>query len=182
MRIRKPQGELDERSERALEEEIRAASGPEARAPQDPFWQNLLVRTNARIDDVASGRGITISWAARVAIPGVVAILAFLVGLHYYAPELTAERDRLTDIVRVLPDAAQDSLMDRYSIGPDVLFPVVAEEVFDVPVTQAQEYYLENAELSSLSELLSEEQVSMVLTVLESSTIAEPAGSNGGGS
>jgi len=182
MRIRRPQGELDERSERALEEEIRSASAPEGRAPEDPFWQNLLVRTNARIDDVASGRGITISWAARVAIPGVVALLAFLVGLHYYVPELTAERERLPEILSVLPSAAQDSLMDRYSIGQEVLSPVIAEEVFDIPASQAQDYYLENAELSSLAELLSEDQVSTVLTILESSTVAEPAETTVGGS
>jgi hypothetical protein len=182
MRIRKPHTELDERSERALEEEIRAAAGPDLHGPQDPFWQNLLVRTNARIDDVASGKGITISWAARVAIPGVVAILAFLVGLHYYIPELTAKRDQLTDILNVLPDAAQDSLLERYSIGPETLSPAIAEDVFNVPVVQAQDYYLENSDLSQLSELLSDEEVSTVLTMLESSTIATPEPTEGGGS
>jgi len=182
MRIRKPHTELDEHSERALEEKIRAASDPEVNGPQDPFWQNLLVRTNARIDDVASGKGITISWAARVAIPGVVAILAFLVGLHYYIPELTAKRDQLTDILSVLPDATQDSLLERYSIGPETLSAVIAEDVFNVPVAQAQDYYLENSDLSQLSELLSDEEVSTVLTMLESSTITTPEPTQVGGS
>ena len=165
-----------------LEDGLRAAAGKEPEGPSDPFWQNLLVRTNTRIDDVASGKGITISWAARVAIPGMVAILAFLVGLHYYAPELTAKRDRLEDLLVLLPVATQDSLMNRYSIEPETLGSVITDEVFEVPVGQAQDYYLENAELSSLSELLSDEQVSDVLTMLESSTIPSSTGNEGGGS
>lgn len=181
MRIRRAEPDLDERAERALEEAIRSHAGPDPIGPAEPFWQNLLVRTNSRIDDVASGKGITMSWAARVAIPGVVAIIAFLVGLHYYIPELTADRERLGDILRVMPDSAQVVLMDRYAIPAEDLSAVAAEEVFDVPVAQAQAYYLETAELSMLGDLLSEEQVSTVLTVLESSTTAA-RGDPGGGS
>jgi hypothetical protein len=180
MKIRRAEPELDERAERALEEEIRSQAGPSPAGPAEPFWQNLLVRTNYRIDDVASGKGITISWAARVAIPGVVAIIAFLVGLHYYVPELTAERERLGDILRVMSDSAQVNLMDRYSIPAEDLSARAAEGVFDVPVTQAQAYYLETADLSSLGDLLSDEQVSTVLTVLESSTTAATDDLGGG--
>jgi len=181
MKIRRAEPELDERAERTLEEEIRSHAGRDLVGPDEPFWQNLLVRTNSRIDDVASGKGITISWVARVAIPGVVAIIAFFVGLHYYVPELTADRERLGDILRVMPDSARENLMDRYSIPADDLSAVAAEEVFDVPVAQAEAYYLETAEISSLGDLLSEEEVSTVLTVLESSTTAATNG-NGGGS
>lgn len=181
MKFRKPDSGLDAETERMLENEIRALAGPSPDGPQSPFWQNLLVTTNARIDDAASGKSITISWAARVAIPGVVAILAFLVGLHYYAPELTAERDRLADLVGGLSASAQDSLMERYAIGAETLAPAVAGEVFDVTAGQAQEYLIDHAELSSLSELLTEEQVSSVLTALESSTLA-PDGTDAGGS
>jgi len=181
MRIRRLHNELDEQAERALEDALRAVADEDLRGPQDPFWQNLLVKTNARIDEVASGKGITISWAARVAIPGVVAILAFLVGLHYYIPRVTADRDQLSDILSVLPDATQDSLLDRYALGPEALSPVVAEEVFTVPVTLAQDYYLETADLVSVSEVLSEEEVSAVLTTLESSSSTASASSKGGG-
>lgn len=181
MKFRKPDSGLDEQAERALEDEIRALAGPSPDGPPPAFWQNLLVRTNARIDDVASGKSITISWAARVAIPGVVAILAFLVGLHYYGPTLTADRDRLADLIGGLSVPAQDSLMERYAIDAETLVPAVAGEVFNVTVSQAQEYYLDHAELSALSELLNEDQVSFVLTALESSPRA-PDGSDAGGS
>ena len=51
------------------------------------YWSNMLVKTNSRIDDVSSVRALSIGWALRVAIPGVVAIISFLIGLHYYSPE-----------------------------------------------------------------------------------------------
>src|SRR4030042_6452064 len=57
-------------------------------APSEPYWSNLLVRTNERIDHATSGKAISLSWAARVALPGVITIIFFFVALrYYYEPE-----------------------------------------------------------------------------------------------
>ena len=103
-----------EEADRELEDEIRrqAALLPPTQGTQlpDAYWHNLIIRTNRQIDDASGAKAISLSWAARVAIPGVLAVLSFLIGLRYYVPERHPEQHSLTDAVMLLPGPVLDSI------------------------------------------------------------------------
>jgi hypothetical protein len=170
MKWRQEQEKIPESVERELESELRAldaGSGPVPPVP-GPYWQNLIVRTNKRIDAVSSGRGITISWAARVAIPGVVAVISFLIGLHYYAPETGSPTDSVLTIIAALPDRAVDSLLaDRVLLGGEPPAKDLAgEKAFEVSEEQFSEYFIAQGSSQKLLESLDEKGVSQVMAYL----------------
>jgi hypothetical protein len=89
------------------------------------------VKINGKIDDATSGKALSISWAARVAIPGVVAIVSFLVGLHYFAPDASRHAPSVAEVVLALPPAAIDSLLvDPSRADPSLSAEDVATDVF----------------------------------------------------
>ena len=156
--------------ERALADEIRGAAGPEqgGHSVSDAYWQNLIIRTNRRIDEVTSGKALSISCAARVAIPGVVAILCFYVGLHYYAPDLKGS-DSLTSVVLSLPGAEVDSLLaDPSQLDATISVADLGENPFDIPKEQMAEYFIDHGRPSALLEAMTDDQVNEVLTTLGS--------------
>ncbi|HMK38239.1 MAG TPA: hypothetical protein VK569_02785, partial [Bacteroidota bacterium] len=73
MKYRMEKIPLTAEAERELTSEIRQLAGStgdgKAPGPSDAYWQNLVVKINARIDDATSAKALSISWAARVAIP-----------------------------------------------------------------------------------------------------------------
>ena len=173
MKFRQLRSVAEEGQERELEAEVRrlAASEPAPPAPPDTYWANLIIRTNERIDDATSGKALSLSWAFRVAIPGVVAILSFLVGLHYYAPE-SSQRSSLEAIVLSMPAQAADSLVDNPErVDPSLsIEEVIATDPLAVPREEAAEYYIDNERSTTLMESMSDEQVTQVLSVLGSKT------------
>jgi len=173
MKLRLTTPRVDEAAERELQESVRELSsrdGSRGEDVPDAYWQNLIVRTNRKIDEVSSGKAITISWAARVAIPGVVALLSFLVGLYYYTPELMERGKALADVVVALPSGAADSLFEDYPLDRSVALEVVEEGMLDVSTDQMRDYFIEEGGMTSVLEALTDEEVSEVLTLLESST------------
>ena len=171
MKFRQEHPGITESDERALVESVRALereSGEETAPPvPDAYWQNLIVRTNQRVDDVASGKAISISWAARVAIPGVVAIVSFLIALHYYVPVQPHQYSDVESIVLGLPDRAVDSLLTDSSLSEETLVAVAANEnLFAVPSEQIGEYLIENGNTSTLVEALPEQEANQMLDLL----------------
>jgi len=172
MKLRLTAPRTDDAAEGELQESLREISGRDgARGEEVPdvYWQNLIVRTNRRIDEVSSGKAITISWSARVAIPGVVALLSFLIGLHYYTPELMERGEALADVIVALPHGAADSLFEDYPLSRSVALEVVEGGMLDVSSDQMRGYFIEEGSVTSVLEALTDEQVSEVLMLLESS-------------
>ena len=172
MKLRTEKYIPDDQAERSLVEEIKPFAGPSGRPREDEmpdhYWTNLLVRTNRRIDDATSPRALSISWAARVAIPGVVAVVSFVIALHYYAPVRPEPAVTLASIVRAMPDQDVDSL---YVIGAgqnEGALPTVgvSEDVLQVSRDQIAEYFIENGKESQLVEALDDQQASDFLKAL----------------
>jgi hypothetical protein len=161
----------DEGAERELEASVRQlAAGTtmgERSGPSEAYWQNLIVRTNARIDGASSGKALTLSWAARVAIPGVVAILSFLVGLRYYAPEQRGSGPSLKSVVLALPERAIDSLQTGRPLS-DRLADIdeAGIDIFEVSKEDVRLYYVEEGQLSDAAASLDDQQVTEVLALL----------------
>jgi hypothetical protein len=136
--------------------------------PSDPpgYWQDLVFRTNRRIDRVSSGKSISISWAARVALPGALAILFFFIGLHYYVPENTAVPISVTDLADGIHGTARDSLLayllDHAEI-PDSLWVGVLQPT----EKEMQEYLAATGHTSTLLELLTEDESRELVNVLQ---------------
>jgi hypothetical protein len=170
MKWRQEQEKIPEGAERELESELRALDAGSGTVPPvpGPYWQNLIVRTNKRIDAVSSGRGITVSWAARVAIPGVVAVISFLIGLHYYAPETGPRTESVSTIIAALPDQAVDSLLaDRVLLGGESpAKELLGEKAFEVSREQFTEYFIAQGSSQRLLESLDEKGVSQVMAYL----------------
>src|SRR5512141_244690 len=114
MKFRHERVEPSEAEEHELEASIRGMIPPEgdvAGAPPPVYWQNLIVRTNERIDHETSGKTLSIHWALRVAMPGVLAIISFFIGMHYYAPEKPEAEESLAAVILSLPGQTVDSLL-----------------------------------------------------------------------
>jgi hypothetical protein len=160
----------DEKEIRRLEDGLRGRSGGTGvPARGDVYWQNLIVRTNARIDRVASGKGITISWAARVAVPGVVALISFLIALHYYGPDNPSVTP-LPVVVETLPASTIDSLVTS-GIGQgerEVLEDALAQDLFTVGGEMAAEYLIATTPVHSLVDSLGDQEVTELLALLAS--------------
>jgi hypothetical protein len=174
MRFRQAKNLATDRDEQQLEEEVRrlAAGEPQPSGPSDAYWPNLLVRVNSRIDEATSGKALSLSWAYRVAIPGVFAILAFFIGLKYYAPAPELRKTSLEAVVLSLPSQSADSLV----VHPERVDPslsveeVINSDPLEVPRDAAADYFIEHGGSTVLMESMSEEQVSAVLAVLGSGT------------
>jgi hypothetical protein len=160
-------------AERALASEIRqiaASTGSgETGRPPDAYWQNLIVRINGRIDEATSGKALSISWAARVAIPGVVAIISFLVGLHYYVPGASSREPTVAEVVLSLPPATMDSLLaDPSRADPSLSVEDVATDVFVFSRQQIAEYFIDNGNAGAAIDGFSDREAGTVLAVLAS--------------
>ena len=173
MKYRMEKNPLTGEAERELASEIRqlagSPAGEERSRPPDAYWQNLVVRINARIDDATSGKALSISWAARVAIPGVVAIVSFLVGLHYYVPDAYRHEPSVADVVLALPPAAIDSLLVDPS-GADLSLSVeeVAPDGFVFSRQQIADYFIDNGDPGAAVDELSDPEANTILKVLDS--------------
>ena len=171
MKFRQEQPDITESDENALVDAVRTLEREleeEAAPPvSEAYWQNLIVRTNQRVDAATSGKAISISWAARVAIPGVVAIVSFLVALQYYVPVQTRQHSDVESIVLALPDRAVDSLLTDTSLSDETLVAIAANEnLFAVPSEQIGEYFINNGNAALLVESLPEEQADRMLDLL----------------
>jgi hypothetical protein len=169
MKFRLDKGSPSETDVSALASEVRAldATPPEssrAASPPDPYWQNLPVRVNKRIDEATSGVALSISWAARVAIPGVMVILSFLLALQYYVPKPQGV-DSLGGVVSAMQATVLDSLFvmaDHQDEG--MLAEVVTGDLMAVTRTQAADYLLSSGASTAVMESLSDEQLQEVIT------------------
>jgi hypothetical protein len=173
MKLRYTRTDSAGNDERPLEDEVRRLAAGEGKpeAPPDVYWQNLLVRTNARIDDATSPRALSISWAARVAIPGVMAILSFLIGLHYYAPDVQNAGTSVAAVVRSMPSAEVDSLLSEPErTGTSFSAADFEEDVFHVPRVQIEEYIIDQARPLDVLGSMPDDQVTEVLAALQPST------------
>jgi hypothetical protein len=132
----------------------------------DPYWQNLLVRTNQKIDEVSGVRALSISWALRVAIPGVVAIVFFLFGLHYYAPQRTEKETSIEAVVLSLPREAQDSLLTTLSVEDRISAAASNDRLFEPTQEQIAEYMLDNGSTEVLVQTLTDSQFDELLNGL----------------
>ena len=170
MKHRTEKNLLTDEAERELTSEVRLRAGADGdgmRRPPDPYWQNLIIRVNKRIDEATSGKALSISWAGRVAIPGVVAIVSFLVGLHYIAPDASRREPSVADVVLALPPAAIDSLLiDPSSADPSLSVEDVATDVFVFSGQQIAEYFIDNGNSGDAIDGIPERDANMVLTAL----------------
>jgi len=142
---------------------------PSPLPPSPSYWSTLLVRTNQRIDEATSPKALTISWAARVAIPGVVAILSFFIGLHYFIPMGAQNAAPLNAIVTALPERTLDTLLSDPSwLGSSLSAADLGVDPFEMPKEQLAEYMISSANVGTVSEAFSDDQVTEVLTILGS--------------
>jgi hypothetical protein len=165
MKFRRTAAELERTAEQELEDQIRAGvRGRELPDIPREFWNALRVRTNERIDHAASGKAITLSWAARVAIPGIVALLSFLVGLHYYAPIPGTRGRPLASVLEELPASTVDSLVWTSAVDSDSAgAEFVNATVFDAASEEIAAYLLEAGATAQVSEFLDDDDVDQIL-------------------
>jgi len=145
-------------------------SGPVA--PGEAYWGGLLARTNERIDEATSPKALTISWALRVALPGVLAIASFMIGLRYFVPMETTRALPLQAVILSLPEAEMDTMLAYPSrMNEGLSLADLEVDPFAVQKEDLQEYLIASASVASVTETLNDEQVTDVLTVLGSRTI-----------
>lgn len=165
MKFRKTAAELERTAEKELEDQIRAENQAGG-APEMPrnFWNSLRIRTNERIDHATSGKAITLSWAARVAIPGVVALLSFLIGLHYYAPLPAPAAGPLISVLEELPSRTVDSLLwASMTVVDSADAEIVNLRVFDAESHEIAAYLLDAGATAEVSAFLDDEDVDQIL-------------------
>jgi hypothetical protein len=165
MKFRIEREEPDENEIRGMEQwlhtTVRSQQKP---VPGDPYWGRLLVQTNEQIDRETSPRALSISWLARVAIPGAVAVFSFVVALHYYAPGHRPAENGLETAMATLSEAEVDSLLvHEVSSGETAPSSLVGNEVFSVQREQVVEYLAENGTETQLMETLGDEQANAVV-------------------
>jgi hypothetical protein len=173
MRLRFDKRQPSDEEEETLSKSLRdiAADDTGLKGPDPVYWQNLPVRLNRALDDATSGKALSLSWAARVAIPGVVAILSFLIGLRYYAPDRDGSAQMFREVAMAMPPTAVDSLYVASLATTDTMTSRgVEKDIFQVPADLAREYYLENTGTFTLVNDLSEQELREVLAVLSSHT------------
>jgi hypothetical protein len=161
-----PSDAEEHQAENDLWELLRAKKFGESE-PASAYWQSLIVETNRSIDAVSSGRALSVSWAARVAIPGAIAILFFFIGLHYYVPQREPADMSVTELMLSLPTQTQDSLAARIING---LGDVQSEsEVYDQlfePAGADLSEYLSVTNREMLLETLPDDQIDDLLMLL----------------
>jgi hypothetical protein len=174
MKLRFGTPSIDDQEERRLEEEVRrlSADQPSSGGPADPYWANLLVRTNRRIDEATGPKALTISWAARVAVPGVLAILSFLVGVRYFIPPQPNAAAPLKSVVLSLPESAMDTILgDPSRISPGITLAELDVDPFAIQKEELAEYLIAAGNVRSVTETLNDDQVTDVLTILGSQNV-----------
>ncbi len=176
MKIRKHNQQVSEAEEREAADEVRRLvseqTNVEPHVPSPSYFASLLVKTNETIDHVTSGKALSISWLARVAVPGVVAILFFSIGLHYYRPNLPeSERHVIGDAVKALPQESLDSLLAGSTEEVVILAAHISENLFEVTNENLAEFYLSTGGSDGVLESLPEQQLGEVAVLLESRSI-----------
>lgn len=168
---RRDLSEVDEQQARdRIRQQLEQLNERPASLPQ-VYWNNLLVRSNKRIDDATSAKALSISWAARVAIPGVVAIIFFFIGLHYYVPEMPARSSSLSTFVNMLPDSTVDSVLtapDRFDVslsGDDV-----TTDIFQFSNDQITDYLVASGNTQMAVEGMDDTDVTALLSALNAKT------------
>ncbi len=127
----------------------------------------MLVRTNERIDSATSARALSLSWAVRVAVPGVVAIVAFFIGLHYYTTPVTRTAEGLTPLLNELSDAALDSLLQVHAaVDSSSLLGDTPGEFLAITGELAAEYLLSTDRTDIVAETMDEEEMQAVLKAM----------------
>ena len=153
---------VNELRQRVLE--LQDVPPPPARA----YWSSLLVRTNQRIDDASSAKAISISWAARVAIPGMVAILFFFIGLHYYAPDLPQKESSVLSLVKSLPQDAVDSVLTQpEQVATSLTAADVPSDIFEFSGEQITEYLAARGSEQLLIENMNDTEVLSLIETLD---------------
>jgi hypothetical protein len=172
MKVRQERTEITDAEERELEDSVRrlvARSGDVAHAASRPpaYWQNLIIRINARIDREESGKMLSIHWALRVAIPGVLAILSFVVGLHYYVPQKATSEESVSAVILSLPSRTVDSLLLNPSpLAASLSIAEVGGNMFDMTQEQIADYLIHQGSVQTLVESLSDQQLGYVMMEL----------------
>ncbi len=173
MRFRFQRPGISEEDERQAAERLTASLRNQGyteptRLP-DAVRNNLLVRTNREIDRVSSGRAISLSWAARVAIPGVVAIIAFFTALHYYGTPTPQRPSTLTPLISGISDSGLDSLLAEPAVTDSSLVLAAAgDDLFSVPGDLAAEYLMSGDRTSVVLQTMSDKQIDEVMAILSS--------------
>ena len=159
-------GEFDEEAQVDALRQLAGSETPPASRP-DAYWQNLIIRTNSRIDEATSPKALTISWALRVALPGVLAIASFMIGLRYFVPTERGGSLPLQAVVLGMPDRAVDSLLsDPSRLNAGITIADFDLDPFEVPNEELAEYLIASGTVSTVTETLNDEQVTDVLTLL----------------
>lgn len=164
-----PPADFDERqAAEGLKRQLEQLGEHPAAVPQ-PYWSNLLVRTNQRIDDSTSAKALSISWAARVAIPGVVAILFFFIGLHYYVPEGPKKETSVASLINMLPDETVDSLLvEPERLSTSLSAREVSADIFQFSTDQISEYLVATGNAQTAVDNMSDADIASLLSALNS--------------
>jgi hypothetical protein len=174
MKLRQQKIEMTDQSEREEAEIVRhlaREAGEAEPAPSNTYFATLIARTNERLDYVTSGKALSISWLARVAIPGVVAILFFFIGLHYYNPETGGGSHSLVEEMKTLSSADLDSLIVESASENSLPNADLHSDLFQVSNEQLAEFYITSESPLAVLELLPEQQQKEVAAILESRSI-----------
>ena len=172
MKRKEQKEEINDLEEQRAVDEVRALeAGMGGEKPLRPqgYWATLIVRTNQRIDNVTSGKAISLSWAARVAIPGVAAILFFFIGLHYYVPDRPSRESSIRSLVASLPVAQLDSVLaDPSRLHESLSVADLGENVFEFSTDQVSDYLVQTGETQTVLESLTDEQIKAIVSTLDS--------------
>lgn len=162
---------LSDLDEQHATEELRSQTTelnePSPMVPQ-AYWTNLLVKTNRRIDEATSAKALSISWAARVAIPGVVAILFFFIGLHYYGPETGRKEGSVASLVNTLPQETLDSILaEPGRLSTSLSAAEVSSDIFQFSMEQISDYLVATGSAQTVVENLDDSEMRVLLSALD---------------
>jgi hypothetical protein len=166
----------DEQEQRAADElrqALRQADLPPEHVPSETYWSNLLVHTNERIDHATSGKAISLSWAARVALPGIITIVFFFVALrYYYEPGQSGSNASLVAVVASLPGGVIDSLaVQATSSGLSVPTADLDQSFMQPSDDQLADYLIARGNFGVALEAMEDEQIREVLATLGSQQV-----------
>lgn len=171
MKLRPEKTEITDAEERELEDSVRQMAsrtgGIHPAVPSPAYWQNLVIRINSRIDHEESGKMLSIHWALRVALPGVLAILSFVIGLHYYVPEKAPSEESVSAVILSLPQQSVDSLLLSPSLlASSLSIAEVGSNLFEVTQDQIADYLITQGAARTLVESMSDQQLGDVMVEL----------------
>jgi len=172
MRLKQTKSAQSEAEEQRLAEELTSLVQQDHTHEDDPapdYWRDLHARTNRTLDEAASGKAISISWAARVAIPGVVAIIFFFIGLHYYVPERAPASSSVKEMILALGLEEQDSLVvEMIRSGAFAVDAAFYDDVFTQSTDETVRYLVAAGWTNSLVATLSDDEAEFLLDRLRS--------------